>query len=270
MVIAGSGKNFCVGANLVKVAEAAKQNDWAGIDKALAKTQDVYMANKYNEKPVVMAVHGMALGGGCEITIQASAVQAAGESYIGLVEVGVGLIPAGGGLKEAVLKINDRVKGTKAAPVDFAMSYFQNAAMAKVSTSAKEAIGLDYLRSTDKVTLNPDYLIADAKTRVLDMIAAGYKPPIAKPFPAFGQSAMALLKVGTRQMKEAGVISEYDWHICCRIIDVFAGGNIIAGSPITEQYLLDLEREVFIDLLGEQKTQDRIANMLKTGKPLRN
>jgi 3-hydroxyacyl-CoA dehydrogenase len=270
MVVAGSGKNFCVGANLVKVSEAAAVKDWAGIDKALANTQDVYMANKYSEKPVVMAVHGMALGGGCEMAIQASAIQAAGESYIGLVEVGVGLIPAGGGLKEAVLRINERLKGSKAAPVDFALSYFQNAAMAKVSTSAKEAVGLGYLRSTDRVTLNPDYLIADAKARVLALIAEGYTPPVAKPFPAFGQNAMAYLKVGTRQMTQAGVMSEHDWHICCRIIDVLAGGDIITGSPITEQYLLDLEREVFLGLLGEQKTQDRIANMLKTGKPLRN
>jgi 3-hydroxyacyl-CoA dehydrogenase len=270
MVIAGSGKNFCVGANLNLVAEAAAENRYGDIGKALARTQAAYLANKYSAKPVVAAVAGMALGGGCEMIIQSSAIQAAGESYIGLVEVGVGLIPAGGGVKEAVLRTNEKIRGTDAAPVDFIRSYFTNIFSAKVSTSGKEAFSIGYLRPTDGVTLNSDYLITDAKKRVLAMVADGYTPPIARPFPAFGQNNLAYLKVGTRQMVQAGYISEYDWHIACRIIDIMCGGNVTAGSMITEQYLLDLEIEVFLGLLGEQKTQDRIANMLKTGKPLRN
>ncbi len=270
MVIAGAGKNFCVGADLTGVTNIINEKNWDLGAQLLARTQEVYRANKYSAKPVVMAVHGMALGGGCEMIIQGSAIQAAGESYIGLVEVGVGLIPAGGGIREAVMRTYEKIKGTNAAPVDFIMPYFENIAMAKVSTSAKEAMKLGYLRPTDGITLNPDYLIADAKKRVLDMIEEGYLPPMKKSIPSFGQSAVALLKVGTHQMLEAGVISEHDWHIACRIVDVMAGGNITRGTMITEEYLDALEIEVFIGLCGEQKTQDRIAHMLKTGKPLRN
>jgi 3-hydroxyacyl-CoA dehydrogenase len=270
MVVAGSGPNFCVGADIGDILGAAADKKWDLIDKALLRTQTAYDANKYSEKPVVMAVHGRALGGGCEMVIQSSAIQAAGESYMGLVEVGVGLIPAGGGIKEAVLKTLRRMEGTKAHPVDVIQSYFENIAMAKVSTSAKEAVKLDYMRPTDGVSLNQDYLISDAKKRALSMIEAGYTAPVKKPFPAFGQNALALLKVGTKQMLQAGLISEYDWHIACRIVDVMAGGSVIAGAMITEEYLEALEREVFISLCGQQKTIDRIMHVLKTGKPLRN
>jgi 3-hydroxyacyl-CoA dehydrogenase len=270
MVIAGSGKNFCVGANLQLVAEASAAKRWDLLDKALARTQAAFLANKYSDKPVVAAVHGMALGGGCELTMQSSAAQVAGESYIGQVEVGVGLIPAAGGLKEAVLRTNASIKGSGAAPVDFARVWFQNMMMAKVSTSAKEAIALGYLRPTDRISLNQDYLIADAKKRVLAMVADGYTPPVSRPFPAFGQNSLAYLKVGGRQMKQAGVMSDHDWHIACRMVDVMCGGEVTRGEMITEQYLLDLEREVFLSLCGEPKTQERIAHMLKTGKPLRN
>lgn len=270
MVIAGAGKNFCFGGDLASIIEGATTKQFDMIDAALNELQQAFLANKYNDKPVVVAPFGMTLGGGCEMTIQSSAVQAAGETYIGLVEVGVGLMPAGGGTKEAVLRANAKLKGTMAAPVDVVMPLFQSIAMAKVSTSAKEGYGLGYLRPTDLVSLNQDYLLADAKKRVLTMVEAGYTPPVAQPFPAFGQNGLSLLKVGTLQMKHSGVISDYDWHICCKIVDVLAGGNVQAGSMITEQYLLDLEREVFCSLCGEQKTQDRIAHMLKTGKPLRN
>jgi len=168
------------------------------------------------------------------------------------------------------MRTHDAVNGTTAFPIDLIMPYFQNIAMARVSTSGKEAVKLGHLRNSDRISINQDYLLTDAKQRVREMIAAGYRPPLKKSFPAFGQTAMALLKVGTRQMWQAGVISDHDWHIACRIIDILAGGSVIAGSPITEEYLLDLEREVFISLVGTQKSQDRIAHMLKTGKPLRN
>jgi len=270
MIITGSGKNFCVGADLSIVAKVIGEKDWDLADHLLAKTQTVYLNNKYSEKPVVMAINGMVLGGGCEMSIQSSAIQAAGETYIGLVELGVGLIPAGGGIKEAVLNTRAKMKNTTSYPVDVVQHYFTNIAMAKVSTSAKEAVNLEYLRPSDGITLNLDYLIADAKKRVLEMIEAGYTPPVKKPFPAFGQNALSLLKVGTRQMWQAGVISDHDWHIACRIVDIMAGGNVMAGAMITEEYLDDLEREVFISLCGMQKTQDRIMHMLKTGKPLRN
>jgi 3-hydroxyacyl-CoA dehydrogenase len=270
MVIAGSGKNFSVGADLSVVAQLSAEEKWELAHDLLARTQAVYRANKYSDKPVVMAVQGMVLGGGCEMTIQGSAIQAAGESYIGLVEMGVGLIPAGGGIREAVLRTYEKIKGTTAAPVDFIMSYFQNIAMAKVATSAKEAVTLGYLRPSDGITLNPDYLITDAKSRVLDMISKGYTAPLKKSIPCFGQTDMALLKVGLRQMAQAGAISQYDRQIGSGIVDVMAGGDLIRGTMIPEEYLDELEIEVFISLCKEQKTQDRIAHMLKTGKPLRN
>lgn len=270
LVITGSGKNFCVGADLTQIISLIQDKRWDDIDKVLKAAQDVYMFNKYSDKPVVIAPFGRVLGGGCELTMQSSAIQALGETYIGLVEVGVGLIPAGGGIKEMVIRALDRIKGTKAHPVDFVMPYFENIAMAKVSTSAKEAVELGYLRPTDRITMNEDYLIADAKAKVLQLLAENYCPPVSRPFPAPGQNGLALLKVGTRQMMQAGVITEYDWHIACKIIDVMAGGSVTPGAMITEQYLLDLEREAFISLCGEQKTVDRIVHMLTKGKPLRN
>ncbi len=270
MVITGTGKNFCVGADLSTITDIIENKNWDHAAQLLARTQEVFRANKYSTKPIVMAVRGMALGGGCEMVMQGSAVQADGESYIGLVEVGVGLIPSGGGIREAVIRTHEKLKGSNAAPVDYATSYFQNIVMAKVSTSAKEAVKFGYLRPTDGITLNSDYLIADAKKRVLAMVEAGFTPPVKKNIPSFGQSALALLKVGTHSMVQSGVISEHDWHIMCKIVDVMAGGNITRETMISEEYLDELEIKTFIELLGENKTQDRIAHMLKTGKPLRN
>lgn len=270
LVVTGSGSNFCVGADLSVVVKIASEQKWELADQILAKNQNVFRRNKYSKKPVVMAVHGMVLGGGCEMMIQGSAIQAAGESYIGLVEVGVGLIPAGGGIREAVLKTYEKIKGTTAAPVDMIRPYFQNIAMAKVATSAKEAVKLGYLKPTDGITLNSDYLLSDAKNRVLNMIAEGYQPPRPQSVPAFGQTNMALLKVGTRMMLQSGVISEHDWKIACGICDVMSGGYLTRDTLMPEEYLDDLEREVFLDLARQPKTQERIMHMLKTGKPLRN
>lgn len=270
MVVTGSGRNFCVGADLSTVVKIASEQKWDLADALLAKNQSVFRRNKFSSKPVVMAVHGMVLGGGCEMMIQGSAIQAAGESYIGLVEVGVGLVPAGGGIREAVLKTYEKIKGTSVSPVDMIMPYFQNIAMAKVATSAKEAINLGYLKPTDGITLNNDYLLSDAKNKVLNMIEEGYQPPRPQTVPAFGQTNMALLKVGTRMMLQSGVISEHDWKIACGICDVMAGGTLTRDTMMPEEYLDDLEREVFIGLAKQPKTQDRIMHMLKTGKPLRN
>lgn len=270
MVIAGSGKNFCVGADLSAVIQISAEQNWDMAAELLSKNQRVFRANKYNPKPVVIAVHGMVLGGGCEMMIQGSAIQAAGESYIGLVEVGVGLIPAGGGVREAILRTYEKVKGTTAAPVDLIMPAFQNIAMAKVATSAKEGVGLGYLRPTDGITLNQDYLITDAKKRVLDMLSNGYRPPLKKNIPTFGQTAIGLLKVGTRMMLQAGQISEHDWKLALAIADIMAGGQVIRDTMVPEEYFDKLEVENFISLCQEDKTQDRIMHMLKTGKPLRN
>ena len=270
MVITSAGKDFCVGADLNGTAQAIELKAWDAIDAALKKLQDTFMGFKYSEKPVVVAPFGKALGGGCEIVMHGSAAQAAAESFIGLVEVGVGLIPAGGGVKEMTIRALDRIKGTMAHPVDFLMAYFQNIAQAATSMSAKQAVGMGYLKPSDGISMNTSFVLGDAKKRVLDMVEAGYAAPVSRPFPAPGKNETALIKVGTMGMKLSGVISEYDWKICCKIVDVMSGGDVIKGAPITEQYLLDLEREAFVSLCGEPKTQERIAYMLKTKKPLRN
>ncbi len=270
MVVTGSGSNFCVGADLSAVAQIIGEQNWNLIDQVLAKNQQVFRRNKHSAKPVVMAVHGMVLGGGCEMMIQSAAIQAAGESYIGLVEMGVGLVPAGGGVKEAVLQGYAKIKGTTVSPVEIMMPYFQNIATAKVATSAKEAVRLGYLKDTDGITLNNDYLLSDAKNRVLHMIEEGYQSHRPQTVPAFGMTNMALLKVGAHMMMQAGVISEHDWKIASGICEIMAGGTLTRDTKMPEEYLDDLEREVFMRLLKEPKTQERIMHMLKTGKPLRN
>ncbi|CFX89580.1 Dehydrogenase, multihelical, partial [Syntrophomonas zehnderi OL-4] len=271
MVISGRGKNFCVGADIAAVYGYAQNKDWAPIEAALLKGHQTYDANKYSLKPVVMAVKGQVLGGGCELMTQSSAIQAAAETYAGQVEIGVGLIPAGGGIKESVLRVVDRIsKGDNPFPINFVQPEFEAIAQAKVGTSAKESRKLGFIRDTDGISLNEDLIIPDAKARVLKMVEDGYSAPVSRPFKAFGQTAVDLLLVGTKGMMWAGVISEYDWEILCGIINIYAGGGVSTGMEITETYLEELERELFMKLIGNQKTQDRIAHMLKTGKPLRN
>jgi len=271
LVITGGGKNFCVGADLTGVVAAIETGAWDQLDAALKRNQDINMANKYSLKPVVVAPFGQTLGGGCEIVMHCSAAQAAAETYIGLVEVGVGLLPAAGGCKEATLKAVEITKGIQGPVlVDFMIPYFQNIASARVATSAKEGVSLSYLRATDGISMNPDFLVSDAKKRVLRLLEDGYTPPVSRPIPAPGKNDTALLKLAVKQMVLAGIASEYDWFIACKIADVMAGGDVIKGTIITEQYLLDLEREAFLSLCGEKKTQERIMSLLKTGKPLRN
>jgi len=270
MVITSAGKDFCVGADLNGTAAAIEMKAWEQIDAALKKLQDTFMAFKYSAKPVVVAPYGRALGGGCEIVMHGSAAQASAESFIGLVEVGVGLIPAGGGVKEMTMRALERIKGTTAFTVDFLAPNFENVVGAKTSMSAKGAMDLGYLKATDGITFNNDFLVADAKKRVLAMAAAGYTAPISRAFPAPGKNQNALLQMATMGMKLAGAISEYDWLISSKVAHIMYGGDIVKGAMITEQYLLDLEREAFVSLCGEQKTQERIAHMLKTRKPLRN
>jgi len=271
MVITGGGKNFCVGADLTGVVQAIETKNWDALDAALKRNQDAMMANKYSLKPVVVAPYGQTLGGGCEIVMQCSAAQAVAETYIGLVEVGVGLLPAAGGCKEAALKAIAAVEGIQGPIlVDHMIPYFQNIATAKVATSAKEGKKLGYLRPTDGISMNPALQIADAKKQVLRMLEDDYTPPVSRPVPAPGKNELALLKLAVKQMVLAGVATEYDFHIACKIADVLAGGDVIRGALITEQYFLDLEREAFLSLCGEPKTQERIMALLKTGKPLRN
>lgn len=271
MVITGGGRNFCVGADLTGVVEAIQTKNWDALDAALKRNQDAMMANKYSLKPVVVAPYGQTLGGGCEMVLQCSAAQAVAETYIGLVEVGVGLLPAAGGCKEAALKAIAAVQGIQGPIlVDHMIAAYQNMATAKVATSAKEAKKLGYLRPTDGISMNPVLQIADSKRQVLRMLEDDYNPPVSRPVPAPGKNDTALLKLGVKQAVLAGMASEYDWFIACKIADVMAGGDVVKGAMITEQYFLDLEREAFLSLCGQQKTQDRIMALLKTGKPLRN
>ncbi|NLV17142.1 MAG: 3-hydroxyacyl-CoA dehydrogenase/enoyl-CoA hydratase family protein [Syntrophomonadaceae bacterium] len=270
MVITSAGKDFCSGIDLSVISGAIENKAWDQIDAMLKKMQDTFMAFKYSDKPVVAAPVGKALGAGCELIMQVPAVQAAAESFIGLTEVGTGLIPAGGGVKEMAMRALDRIKGTTAFTVDFLAPNFENVVGAKTSGSAKDALNLGYLRVTDSISMNADFVLGDAKKRVQDMAAAGYTAPISRAFPAPGKNQNALLQMATMGMKLAGVISEYDWLISRKVAHIMYGGDIVKGAMITEQYLLDLEREAFVSLCGEQKTQERIAHMLKTRKPLRN
>lgn len=270
MVIAGSGKNFCVGSDISILGQTIGKKDWAFINELCSSFQEVFKRNKYSKKPVIVAVHGMALGGGCEIALQGSAVQADRECKIGLVEVGVGLIPAGGGIRETVLRAYEKVESHGGSPLEYITPYFRNVTTARVSRNAEEAMAIGYLRPSDRITENSNDLIQDAKNRALGMIANGYTPPEKKSITAFGQPAVEALKIETRKMMEAGKLSEHDYRIACGIADIMAGGGVRTGALITEDYLDDMERDLFVSLCREEKTQERIAYMLKTGKPLRN
>jgi 3-hydroxyacyl-CoA dehydrogenase len=272
MVIGNQGGNFSVGANLMLILFEIQDENWDQIEEYVRVFQDTFMAIKYFEKPVVAAPFGLTLGGGCEICLSSAMVRAAAEAYMGLVEVGVGLIPAGGGTKEMLIRCTEGVPaGVDADLFPLVRQAFETVAMAKVATSAKEAQKLGYMRSTDRITVNRDYLIQDAKRTVLEMIKENYRPPQPKrSIKVLGEKGLALLQMGLFYMKEGGYISEYDEHVARKLAYVFSGGNLPDGSEVTEQYILDLEREAFLSLCGEPKTQERIEYMLKTGRPLRN
>jgi 3-hydroxyacyl-CoA dehydrogenase len=213
----------------------------------------------------------MTLGGGCEIMMHGDQVRAAAETYIGLVEVGVGVIPAGGGCKEMAFRYYGAIPaGVKADTFPFMEHIFTTIGTAKVSTSAEEARDLGFLQSSDRVTLNPDAVLADAKADVLALVSMGYRPPAPRTVKVPGSSGIAALTVAIHGMKAGGYLSEYDEHIGRKLAGVLCGGEVPSGTELTEQDFLDLEREAFISLCGEQKTIDRILHMLEKGKPLRN
>ena len=279
LVIANHADNFSVGANLVMVLFAAQEEEWDDLEWAVKYLQDSLMKLKYLDKPVVAAPAGMALGGGCEICMASDRVRFAAETYMGLVEVGVGLIPAGGGCKEVLIRNTGHLfevqKGglypKQIELMPFVARAFETIAMAKVATSGPEAVKLGYLKSTDKMTVNRDYLIEDAKKTVLAMNMEGYKPP--RPLyeiSVAGENTFAMVKLGLWTMHESGYITEHDVTVSTKVGYVLCGGNVLEYTKVSEQYLLDLEREAFLSLCGEPKTQDRIQHMLNTGKPLRN
>ncbi len=287
MVIANQAQNFSVGANIMILLMAAQEGEWDDIHYAVRQFQHINLALKHSPKPVVAAPHGMSLGGGCEIPLHCARIHAAAESYIGLVEAGVGLIPAGGGTKEMAIRANERVGALLAAPASAAVTsetdldlfnafkpIFQTVATAKVGTSAEESRELGFLRRSDLISMNRDRLVADAKETALGLVRAGYTPPgIAPTAPSvrvLGEQLLNAGKLAIHMMLRGEFISEYDAHVGRKVAWILAGGNITAPQWVSEQYLLDLEREAFVSLCGERKTQERIAHTLKTGKPLRN
>ena len=263
LVIGNEGQNFSAGANLMLLMMEAVEGNWDEIDYMVRLFQRATQAIRYSPKPVVTAPFALTLGGGCEIAMAGARAQAAAETYIGLVEVGAGLIPAGGGTTEML-----RRAAEGGAPR--VREVFENIGLAKVSTSAEHARRLHYLRPEDGITMNSDRLIHDAKAAALELAATGYRPPAAKELPVFGESLGAELKLGIYLMKKAGYITEYESHIARKLAYVICGGDATRQSTAPEQYFLDLEREAFKSLCGERNTLARIEHLLKKGKVLRN
>ncbi|HJX72689.1 MAG TPA: 3-hydroxyacyl-CoA dehydrogenase/enoyl-CoA hydratase family protein [Candidatus Deferrimicrobiaceae bacterium] len=272
MVIANHAENFCVGANLMLVFMEAQNKNFDNIEKMVREFQNACMRLRYSEKPVVAAPAGMALGGGTEICLGADRIRAAAETYMGLVEVGVGLLPAGGGTKEMVIRHLEGIPdGVSADPLPFLRKAFETIGMAKVATSAKEARELGFLRPWDKITIQRDFLIQEAKNTVLAMNREGYEMPRPRTDVALpGRSEFSTFAYALYAMRVAGQISEYDELLGRKIAFVMTGGDVPRGTKLSEQDLLDLEREAFLSLCGEEKTQSRIQYMLMKGKPLRN
>lgn len=271
LVIGNQAKNFCVGANLAMILMEAQDDNFYDIELVVRQFQQAMMNIKYSEKPVVVAPFGMTLGGGAEIGLPAAKVQASSETYMGLVEVGVGVIPGGGGNKELYINhLQGMPAGVEVNLQNVANKVFETIAMAKVSTSADEARTNNFLTKEDGISFNGDHLIHDAKQSVLALSAQGYKAPVRKKVPVVGESGYATLLLGAQAMKYSGYISDHDLKIAKKLAWVLAGGNVPYGTEVDEQYLLDLEREAFLSLVGEPKTQARMQHMLVKGKPLRN
>lgn len=272
LVIGNQGQNFSVGANIMLILLEAQEGNWDELDLVVRQFQKATMAIKYSSKPVVTAPFGMTLGGGCEITLHGSRVQAAAETYIGLVEVGVGVIPAGGGTKEMLIRsIENAPKDGDIDLFPYVRRAFETIGMAKVATSAQEARQLGFLRTTDNISVNKERQIEDAKQTVLAMAKEGYSPstPLTD-IPVLGRAGSSALKLGIHMMKQGDYISEYDAVIGEKLAHILCGGDLNTPQKVSEQYILDLEREAFLSLCGQRKTLERIQNMLKTGKPLRN
>jgi len=284
-VITGDREHFSVGANLMQLLLTAQEGEWEELAAVIHGFQQMTAAIKFCPRPVVAAPFGMTFGGGAEICLHAARRQPHAETYIGLVEAGVGLIPAGGGTKEMLLRAMDQASALappdpRDPPSRFAQSAelatalkrtLETVAMAKVSTSAAEARPLGLFSTVDRITMNRERLLLDAKALATVLAGAGYTAPQPRTqIPAPGIAALATLETGIFLMGEAGFASEHDQKVARWAAYVLAGGRVTAGSPVSEQYLLDLEREAFLSLCGERKTQERIAFTLKTGKPLRN
>jgi len=279
MVVANQAVNFSVGANLMLVLVAAQEQEWDELHMAVKQFQNINLAIKYARKPVVAAPQGMALGGGCEVSLHAARIHAAAEAYIGLVETGVGLIPGGGGTKEMLIHANENAAGGEDLDLFHALKpIFESVAMAKVGTSAEESRDLGYLRREDLYSMNSQRLVADAKETALALYRSGWKPAAASwqegaqstQIKVLGGQFLSAAKLLIHMLVRGGYASEYDAVVARKLANIFAGGPLTSPQLVSEQYVLDLEREAFVGLCGEKLTQARIAHTLKTGKPLRN
>ena len=281
-VITNDATNFSVGANLMLLLMSVQEEEWDDVDLAIRQFQGMTQAIKFSPKPVVSAPFGLCLGGGNEISLHAAARQPHAELYTGLVEIGVGLLPGGGGCKEMLLRAVDSAAASrgKASPEALAGSVemlealkkaFETIATAKVATSAHEARALGFLNDSDRISMNRERVLSDAKVRALELVRAGYEPPVPRTdIPAPGENLLATLKLGVHIMRQGDFITDYEVKLGGKIASVLCGGNVTPGTPVSEQYILDLEREGFKSLCGEKKTQERIQYTLKTGKTLRN
>jgi 3-hydroxyacyl-CoA dehydrogenase len=287
-VITNDATNFSVGANLMLLLMSVQEEEWDEVDLVIRQFQGMTQAIKFSPKPVVSAPFGLCLGGGTEISLHAVARQPHAELYTGLVEVGVGLLPGGGGCKEMLLRAVDAAATSRGGAAGLTGSQkdalagsvemmeamkkaFETIATAKVATSAHEARGLGFLNDSDRITMNRERVLSDAKARALELVRAGYEPPVMRTdIPAPGESLLAALKMGVHLMRQGDFITDYEVKLGGKIAEVLCGGNVTPGTPVSEQYILDLEREGFKSLCGEKKTQERIQYTLKTGKTLRN
>lgn len=271
LVIGNEADNFSAGANVFLVVMSAQSGQWEQLEALVKNMQDILMGIRYSPKPVVIAPSGLALGGGAEVIMSGSRVVANGELYAGLVEIGVGVIPAGSGTKEMLRRVLNPVMRTKdVQPLPVLQRIFEQIGLAKVATSAEEARQLGILSPCDRVILNRDHLLTEAKKEVLHLVSSGFKPPLPEKIFAAGRDALSAMRVGIHMMKEGGYITEYESQIAGKLAYVLTGGDISQPAWVDEQYILDLEREAFLSLCGEEKTRERMWNMLQTGKVLRN
>ncbi len=270
LVVGNDAPNFSAGANLALVYMYALDQDYDELNIMIRQFQNTMMRMRYSAIPVVAAPHGLALGGGCELSLHADRIQAAAETYMGLVEFGVGLIPGGGGTKEMTLRTADSFEEGD-PEFNSLRNTFTTIAMAKVSTSAEEAFDLGFMRRGDAITINNNRLLAEAKAAAIELAEAGYTQPLLrKDIKVLGRGALGMFISGVYAMYEGSYISEHDQKIARKLAYVMSGGDLSAPTLVSEQYLLDLEREAFLSLTGERKTLERIKSILTSGKPLRN
>ncbi|HET7209081.1 MAG TPA: 3-hydroxyacyl-CoA dehydrogenase NAD-binding domain-containing protein [Terriglobales bacterium] len=277
-VITNDAANFSVGANLMLLLLSIQEQEWDEVDLAIRQFQAMTQAIKFSPKPVVVAPFGLTLGGGAEISLHGAARQPHAELYIGLVEVGVGLLPGAGGCKEMLVRAVDTAtsirkdgRGESVELMEAMKKTFETIAMAKVATSVQEARGLGFVSKSDSITMNRDRVLSDAKRKALELVRSGYEAPISRTdIPAPGENVLATLKLGVHMMRQGEYISDHEAKVGNKLAEVLCGGNVSPGTPVSEQYILDLEREGFKSLCGERKTQERIQYTLKTGKVLRN